>query len=111
MVMPRIGGGIQQAAIVPMKPIDYHQSRNDLATAQEMTVPAGSSPRYLMMQAVDQNCRFTLTDATVASTPTEVFGFLLAIGDVPIIIPVDAGITVRVIEEAVTATLQYQWFE
>ncbi len=109
-MLPRKGGAIQSVAILGMHPVDYHQSRNDLATAQTMMVPGGSAPIYLMMQALTQNVRYTLTDVTIGSAPTATFGFQLAAGDPPIIIPLELGITVRVIEEAATAVLQYQWF-
>ena len=111
MTLKYEAGSIKQVAIAPMYSIGYHQSRNDLADVQVMTPPAGSRPRYLMLQAFDQNVRYTLTVAAAISTPTATFGFQLAANAPQVIIPVEAGIVVRMIEEAATAMLQYQWFE
>ena len=52
-----------------------------------------------------QNVRYTL-DGT---TPTASKGFLLKAGDPPVIIPITSGMLVKVIEEAASADLQYQW--
>lgn len=111
MTLMHKAGSITLVAIAPMYSIGYHLSRNDLAAVQTLTPPAGSHPRYLMMQAVDQNVRYTLTVAAAPSSPTATFGFQLVASSPQTIIPVDAGIVVRVIEEAATAVLQYQWFE
>jgi len=111
MTLIHRAGNIDMVAIAPMYSIGYHQSRNDLAAAQTLAPPAGSHPRYLMMQAIVQGVRYTMTVAAAPSTPTATFGFQLVASSPQIIIPVDAGIVVRVIEEAATAILQYQWFE
>jgi len=94
-----------------MYSIDYHLHREDLATVQTLVHPPGSNPRYLMMQALEENVRYTLTVAAAPSTPTAAFGFQLLAGAPQIIVPIAAGIVVRVIEEDPTAELEYQWFE
>ncbi len=83
-------------------PYGAHTSRADLATAQTITVPAGAE--FMMMQALTQNVRFRL-DKT---SPTASVGFQLAAGDT-IMLPVAPGDEVRVIQEAATASLQYQF--
>ena len=111
MTLIHKAGNIDMVAIAPMYSIDYHLSRTDLAVAQTMVPPPGSNPRYLMMQALEENVRYTLTVEAAPSTPSAVFGFQLAAGAPQIIIPIEAGIVVRVIEEDPGAELQYQWFE
>ena len=83
-------------------PIGAHTSNGSLASAVTLTAPAGAE--YLMMQALGQNIRYRL-DGT---NPTASVGFQLANGDT-VTLPVRAGDTVRIIQEAATATLQYQW--
>lgn len=111
MTLKHTAGNITMVAIAPMYSIGYHLERADLATFKEMVPPPGSNPRYLMMQAFEENVRYTLTVAAAPSTPRVDFGFQLAADAPQIIIPVGAGIVVRVIEEDPIATLQYQWFE
>lgn len=110
MVLPHTAGNIDRVAIAAMYSIGYHLHREDLATVQTLVPPPGSHPRYLMMQALEQNVRYTLTVAAAPSTPTAAYGFQLLAAAPQIIIPIEAGIVVRVIEEAVTAELEYQWF-
>jgi len=57
----------------------------------------------MLMQCTGQNVRFTL-DGT---TPEATVGFLLYVGQPPLLVRVSG--TVKVIEEAATATLIYQW--
>ena len=83
-------------------PIGSHTDGTEISSATTLTPADGATK--LLIQALDQNVRFTL-DGT---TPTASTGFQLVAGDPPVMIWV-AGATVKVIEEAATADLQYQW--
>ena len=83
-------------------PIGSHTDGTAISSAATLTPADGATK--LLIQALDQNVRFTL-DGT---TPTASTGFQLVAGDPPVMIWV-AGATVKVIEEAATADLQYQW--
>lgn len=83
-------------------PLGAHASNGSLASAAVLTAPAGAD--FLMLQAISQNVRFRLDGVN----PTASVGFQLAAGDA-ITLPVNPGDTLRVIEEAASATIQYQW--
>ncbi len=85
-------------------PQGSHTSGPNIASATTLAKPNHSATKILM-QAFTQNVRFTL-DGT---TPTASVGFQLKAGDPPIIIPVSGRSVLRVIEEASTAVLNYQW--
>jgi hypothetical protein len=80
-----------------------HSDGTDISSAVTLTVPDGATK--LLIQAIDQNARFTL-DGTA---PTTSKGFQLVAGEPPMIIPVGNGMTIKVIEEAASCDLQYQW--
>lgn len=84
-------------------PLGAHNDGLAISAAATLTPAAGATK--LLIQALDQNVRYTL-DGT---TPTATKGFQLKAGDPPIIVPVDADTTVKLIEEAATADVQYQW--
>jgi len=84
-------------------PIGAHNDGLVIATATTLTIPAGASK--IMMQAHAQNVRFTL-DGT---TPEVAKGFQLKAGDPPLTIPIGVSTTIKVIQEAATADLQYQF--
>lgn len=88
-------------------PIGAHNDGLTISSAQALARPTGlaANTAKLLIQALGQNVRFTLD----GSTPTASKGFQLVAGDPPIIIPVGSATTVKVIEEAATADLQYQW--
>lgn len=88
-----------------LRPIGNHNSTEDLGSATTISVPSGASKA--MIQAVDQNIRYTLD----GSTPTATHGFQLAASNEPVLIPVGDGITLKMLEEAGAAELQIQWFE
>lgn len=81
-----------------------HISRNDLATAQTLTVPAGAT--MLLVQADTQNVRLRF-DGT---TPTASVGFVVKTGNDPVAYPVNDGMTIKAIEVATTAVLQGQFY-
>lgn len=85
------------------KPIGAHVDGADVSSAVALTPPAGA--RKLLIQTTTQNIRYTL-DGT---TPTTALGFVMVANDPPLIIVLEDGVTVTLIEEAATADVQYQW--
>lgn len=101
----KIAGPSQGVFIAPFNPLDAHVST---------TIPAAYSPvdkpktaMFLLVQAIDQNIRFTL-DGTV---PTASVGFQIVAGDPAIIIPLAKNTAPQFIEEAAGASFEYQWGE
>lgn len=84
-------------------PVGSHSDGLAISSAQALVNPPGATK--LLIQALSQNVRFTLD----GSAPTTSRGFQLRAADPPIIIPIGVNTTVRVIEEAATADLQYQY--
>lgn len=84
-------------------PLGAHNDGLAISAAQTLTPAAGATK--LLIQALDQNVRYTL-DGT---TPTATKGFQLKAGDPPITLPIGGDTTVKVIQEQATAVLQYQW--
>jgi hypothetical protein len=85
------------------RPAGSHYDGTVISSAVTLTPVSGATKLYI--QALDQNVRFTL-DGT---TPTSVKGFQLKAGDPLICIPLAVGTTIKVIEEAATADIQYLW--
>jgi len=83
-------------------PIGSHADGTTISSATTLTPADGATK--LLIQALDQNVRLTL-DGTA---PTASKGFQLVAGDPPVMVWI-AGSTVKVIEEAATADIQYQW--
>lgn len=84
-------------------PIGAHNDGLDISAVVELAAPVGASK--IMFQALDQNVRFTL-DGT---DPTISLGFQFTAGDPPVIMVIESRATIKFIEEAATADLQYQW--
>lgn len=84
------------------EPVAAHGA-DSVTTAATLTKPAGANK--VLLQALTQNVRYTLD----GSTPTTSSGFQLKAGDAPRQIAVDGGITLKVVTETGTASLQYQW--
>ena len=85
------------------RPLGSHSDGATISTAVTLTIPSGA--QKLLIQALTQNVRLTL-DGTA---PEIAKGFQLKAGDPPIMIPISTGVTVKVIQEAATADLQYQF--
>lgn len=83
--------------------VDAHSSGTDISSAVTLTPPAGAN--RILIQALTQNVRYTL-DGT---DPTSTLGFQLKAGDGPIVLSMGQAIVLKVIQEAATASLQYQW--
>jgi hypothetical protein len=99
------GGPDRRVALAPFNPVGSHANRNDLATAQGIARPAAGAPTQLIVQAIDENIRYTLDGAL----PTATFGFRLTAGNDPIAIPVGPNTRLTFVEESATAVLQYIW--
>lgn len=84
-------------------PVGSHNDGTAISSAVTLVNPPGATK--LLIQALDQNVRFTLD----GSAPTASRGFQLKAGDPPVIIPIGATTTVTVIQESATADLQYQY--
>ena len=86
-------------------PVGAHNDGLAISSATTITIPDGATK--IMIQALTQNVRFTL-DGTA---PTTSKGFQLQVGQMPVIIPLGRSTVIKVIEEAATADLQYQFGE
>ena len=84
-------------------PVGDHSDGTNISSAVTLTPPEGATK--LLIQALDKNVRYTL-DGT---TPTASKGFQLAAGDPPVIIPIGNDMVIKVIEEAATCDLNYQF--
>ena len=84
-------------------PIGAHTSDDDIATAATLTAPADATK--LMLQCAGADCRYTLDGVA----PTAATGFTLKADEAPVIIPVNGGAVVKVIEEGTSSVLEYQF--
>jgi hypothetical protein len=84
-------------------PVGDHVDGPDISSAVTLTAPTGATK--IMIQAVTQNIRYTL-DGTA---PTTSVGFLLKADDPAVILPLGNNTTIKVIQVAATADLQYLW--
>jgi hypothetical protein len=83
--------------------VGAHNSGLAIASAVTLTIPDGATK--LRIQTLTQNVRYRL-DGT---NPTASAGFQLKAGDAPLVIAIHGAMTIRVIEEAATASMQYQF--
>jgi hypothetical protein len=86
-----------------VNPIGAHNDGLNIAAASTLTPPTGATK--ILIQATSQNVRLTLD----GSDPTASKGFQIVASDPPVMIPVGQGTVIKVIQEAATADLQYQW--
>ena len=89
--------------VLGLNPVGSHKIGTVISSAVTLTPPATATK--LLIQALDQNIRITL-DGT---TPTATTGFQLAAADPMLLVPLGNDTTIKVIEEAATADIQYQW--
>ena len=82
-----------------------HQSVTLGAAVYSPAVPAGGSGGILV-QALAQNIRFTLSNGQAPTTTT---GFQILAGDPPFLIPLSSGATPQFIRETSGAIMEYQW--
>jgi len=90
------------ARLVDYTPIGAHSSGADISSAVTLTKPAGATG--IIIQALTKNVRFRLDGVN----PTAAVGFQLKADNEPLLISVP-GADICVIQEAATASLQYQW--
>jgi len=91
---------VQEDSFVPL---GSHVANTTISSATELVPAAGATK--LLIQALTQNVRYTI-DGT---DPTGAIGFLITANDPPGIIYLGSDMTLKVIEETATASLQYQW--
>ncbi len=89
--------------VFQFNPIGAHNDGLNISAVAELAAPQGANK--IMFQALTQNVRFTL-DGT---DPTATLGFQFTAGDPPVIMVIESRATIKFIEEAATADLQYQW--
>jgi hypothetical protein len=89
--------------VLDFHPIGAHVDGSTISSVTLLTVPTGATK--IRIQALTQNVRYTLD----GSLPSTTRGFQLASGAAPIVILVDGNTSIKVIQEAATADLQYQW--
>lgn len=89
---------------LPLIPVGAHVANGAISSATTLDVPAGAN--RLLLQALAQNVRYTL-DGT---TPTASTGFRLTADTDPLLIVWTPGMSVKVIQETATASIQAQWF-
>lgn len=92
-----------QSVKIHFLPIGAHNSGLDISTAQMLTPDPNATT--ILLQALVKNVRYTL-DGTM---PTPTLGFQLVAGDPPVLLALTSCTCLKVIEEAATASLQYQW--
>lgn len=81
-----------------------HINRNDLASAQTLSVPAGAT--LLLVQCETQNVRLRF-DGTA---PTASVGFVVKAGNDPVVYRVNDETVIKAIEVATTAVLNGQFY-
>ena len=86
-------------------PKGVHTSVTDLSSVVTVTNNEEEGARALLVQALTQNIRYTLSN----TTPTASVGFVLRSTDPPFRIDLDEDMSVRFIEETGGAVLQRQW--
>ena len=102
-----MGGPAEQVSLLPLGPVEDHAREAIGAGAFTPGRPA-SMVRYLLVQALVQNVRYTIA---ATSVPTATVGFQLVASDPPILIPIGPDVTPKFFREAAGAILQYQWCE
>lgn len=84
-------------------PIGAHTQNASLGSVVTLTLPDGANA--FLMQATGQNIKYTVD----GSNPTTTRGFTLYATGTPVIVYLPSNaVTVKVIESAATATLDYQ---
>lgn len=101
------GGTADKASLVPLSPVDNHASITLGVAKFSPPLPVGVI-RFILVQAITQNIRYTLDGVT---DPTATVGFQLVASDPPVLIPMGPGLLPQFIREAAGSILQYQWVE
>lgn len=77
----------------------------DASSVLALTTNKPADATKLLIQALDQDIRYTL-DGT---DPSASRGIRLFADSDPLIIPIGQNTTIKIIEEAATASISYQW--
>lgn len=85
--------------------VDVHKHETLGASVFSPVMPAGTV-KFLMVQALTQNIRFTLSNGQI---PSATMGFQLVAGDFPVLIPMGTAFTPQFFRETSGAILEYQW--
>lgn len=85
-------------------PVEAHDTLDTLNTAQPLLIPEGANG--VLVQAFAQNVRFVADGTT---TPTATIGFQVKAGDPPQLLPFPPGTQLQFIEEAASATVEFQY--
>lgn len=88
----------------PYMVIGYHTQISAPSTAQAIVVPENAGG--VLIQAITQNIRITMDNFTA---PTATRGFQIKAGDPAVYIPAVRGTQIRIIQEAASATVEYQF--
>lgn len=97
-------GPAQPVFLIPFRPLGEHQTLA-LGVDEHTLANEGAGARFILMQAIDQDIRYTLD----TSAPTTSHGFRMNADDPERLIPITSDTTIRVIGEAAGAILEYQW--
>ena len=92
-------------AIAPASP---HITNSSLATFVVLTPPENAN--RILLQPFAQNIRFVITEATSPFVPTATVGFRLA-ADSRLDLAIADNFVIKIIEEAASASIQYQWVQ
>ena len=101
-----VSGSDQRVELAPFNPIGSHTQNTSLDVLVTLT-PPNTVPRAtkLLVQAIDQNIRFTIDGAA----PTPTFGFRLTAGDPVVMLTIGPNTVLQFTEEAAGSTLEYCW--
>ena len=87
--------------------IGLHIANTSLASAVTLTQPANA--KRILIQAFAQNVRFIFAETTNTTlVPTATLGFRLLAGE-RLDLSISSQSILKVIEEAASASIQYQW--
>ena len=87
--------------------VGLHTANASLASAVTLVQPANA--KRILIQAFTQNVRFLFAETTNTTlVPTATLGFRLLAGE-RIDLSIPSQSVLKVIEEAVSASIQYQW--
>lgn len=90
-------------SVQPFVPVGAHAVDSTISASTTLTPETGATA--LLLQALTNNIRYTLDN----STPTASTGFQLEAGKLILIDVPSSGMTIKVIEETASASIQYQW--
>lgn len=100
---------ITEVRELQFQPIGAHISGTVISSAVTLSPSATHNPDKgdkVLIQALTQNIKFTL-NGTTPTTAASGLGFQMKAGDPPVIINIK-GLTLRVIQEAATAQIEFQ---